>query len=67
MAVFCEEISNRARKGADRDGKRYRVTMQGQPRRCRACLKLSTCFVLVEEDLEVTAHVRLVEGVFGAG
>ena len=79
MGVFCEDGADQARKGARRDGKRrpgisrkdaeFDAKTQRKTSRLRLplrlCVKLS--FVLIEEDLEVAAHVGFVEGVFGGG
>ena len=77
MGVFCEEVVDQARKGAARDGKRCEFfSRNGAKTQRRAevfvaplcrCERKLLPFVLIEEDLEVAAHVGFVEGVFGGG
>ena len=80
MGGFREEGIDQARKGATRDGKREtagfhaKTQSSTQRRRGRLCdlsLTLRLCVklfvVLIEEDLEVAAHVGFEKGVFGFG
>ncbi len=56
IGVFWEEVLEQARKGAGRNGKRIGLISP-----------VGLFFVLIEENLEVAAHVGFVEGVFHLG